>query len=70
MLRLPARTTGYTVSRVAIPMRDGVELLADHYTPTGDTEPVGTLLLRGPYGRGFPFSLCTARCMPPAATAC
>ena len=57
MLRLPARTTGYTVSRVAIPMRDGVELLADHYAPTGDTEPVGTLLLRGPYGRGFPFSL-------------
>jgi uncharacterized protein len=57
MLRLPARTTGYTISRVAIPMRDGVELLADHYAPTGDTEPVGTLLLRGPYGRGFPFSL-------------
>jgi uncharacterized protein len=45
------------VSRVAIPMRDGVELVTDHYVPTGDTEPVGTLLLRGPYGRGFPFSL-------------
>jgi putative CocE/NonD family hydrolase len=57
MLRLPAPTTGYTVSTVQIPMRDGVELLADHYEPTGDTEPVGTLLLRGPYGRGFPFSL-------------
>jgi uncharacterized protein len=56
-LRLPAPTTGYTVSRVAIPMRDGVELVADHYVPTGDTEPVGTLLVRGPYGRGFPFSL-------------
>jgi uncharacterized protein len=55
MLRLPARTTDYTVSRVAIPMRDGVELVADHYVPAG--EPVGTLLLRGPYGRGFPFSL-------------
>ena len=55
MLRLPARTTGYTVSRVAIPMRDGVELVADHYVPA--SEPVGTLLLRGPYGRGFPFSL-------------
>jgi uncharacterized protein len=55
MLGLPAPTTGYTVSRVAIPMRDGVELVADHYEPTG--EPVGTLLLRGPYGRGFPFSL-------------
>jgi uncharacterized protein len=57
MLRLPAPTTGYTVSSVKIPMRDGVELVADHYEPTGDTEPVGTLLLRGPYGRGFPFSL-------------
>jgi uncharacterized protein len=54
-LRLPAPTAGYTVSRVAIPMRDGVELVADHYVPAG--EPVGTLLLRGPYGRGFPFSL-------------
>jgi len=36
-------------------MRDGVELVADHYEPAG--EPIGTLLLRGPYGRGFPFSL-------------
>ena len=55
MLHLPGPTAGYTVSRVAIPMRDGVELVADHYVPAG--EPVGTLLLRGPYGRGFPFSL-------------
>ena len=55
MLRLRAPTTGYTVSTVAIPMRDGVELLADHYVPVG--EPVGTVLMRGPYGRGFPFSL-------------
>jgi putative CocE/NonD family hydrolase len=55
MLRLPTPTTGYTVSTVAIPMRDGVELLADHYVPVG--EPVGTVLMRGPYGRGFPFSL-------------
>ncbi|SDO73445.1 hypothetical protein SAMN05660199_02470 [Klenkia soli] len=36
-------------------MRDGVELLADHYVPTGT--PLGTLLVRGPYGRAFPFSL-------------
>jgi uncharacterized protein len=55
MLRLPGPTSRYTVSRVAIPMRDGVELLADHYAPAG--EPVGTVLMRGPYGRGFPFSL-------------
>jgi putative CocE/NonD family hydrolase len=57
MLRLPAPTSGYTVSSVKIPMRDGAELVADHYEPTGETEPVGTLLVRGPYGRGFPFSL-------------
>jgi putative CocE/NonD family hydrolase len=57
MLRLPAPTTNYTVSRVQIPMRDGVDLVADHYAPARDTEPVGTLLVRGPYGRGFPFSL-------------
>ena len=56
-LRLPRPTTGYTVSRVAIPMRDGVELVADHYVPDRDIEPVGTVLLRGPYSRGFPFSL-------------
>lgn len=52
--RLPAPTTGYTVSREHIGMRDGVTLLADHYQPTGDV--VGTLLVRCPYGRGFPFS--------------
>ncbi len=36
-------------------MRDGIELAADHYAPK--TEPVGTLLVRGPYGRGFPLSV-------------
>jgi uncharacterized protein len=54
-LRLPVPTTSYTVSSVKIPMRDGVELIADVYEPVGET--VGTLLARGPYGRGFPFSL-------------
>src|SRR5262245_4954110 len=41
-------------------MRDGVELIADHYEPT-TTDPAGTLLLRGPYGRGWPFSALFAR---------
>ena len=54
-LRLPAPTHHYTVSSVNIPMRDGVDLVADHYEPVG--EVVGTLLARGPYGRAFPFSL-------------
>ena len=36
-------------------MRDGVDLVADHYSPRTPT-PAGTLLVRAPYGRGFPFS--------------
>jgi putative CocE/NonD family hydrolase len=54
-LKLPAPTTKYTVSEARVPMRDGIELIADVYEPTGDV--VGTLLARGPYGRAFPFSL-------------
>lgn len=36
-------------------MRDGVELVADHYVPDTPT-PAGTLLVRCPYGRTFPYS--------------
>jgi putative CocE/NonD family hydrolase len=55
-LNLPPQTTEFSVEhRVRVPMRDGVELLANHYAP--DTViPAGTLLVRAPYGRGFPFS--------------
>jgi putative CocE/NonD family hydrolase len=60
VLRLPQPTTDYTVKRVEVPMRDGVLLRADHYTPR-TTSPAGTLLVRGPYGRAFPFSLAFAR---------
>lgn len=56
LLGLPPTTTGYTVERVRVPMRDGVHLVADHYAPNTPT-PAGTLLVRGPYGRAFPFSL-------------
>jgi putative CocE/NonD family hydrolase len=56
VLGLPPTTTGYTVERGSrVPMRDGVELVADRYVPDGPV--LGTLLVRGPYGRGFPFSL-------------
>jgi uncharacterized protein len=56
LLHLPPQTCEYTVHRrVRVPMRDGVELLADHYEPTTAT-PSGTLLVRCPYGRAFPFS--------------
>ncbi len=60
-LRLPPPTTGYTVTRdVAAPMRDGVVLRADHYAPQ-TAAPLGTILVRGPYGRAFPFSVIYAR---------
>lgn len=59
LLRLPKPTGGYLVRRLTVPMRDGVELVADHYAPRQD--PVGTLLVRCPYGRGFPFQHMFAR---------
>ncbi|WP_120313688.1 CocE/NonD family hydrolase [Mycobacterium alsense] len=60
LLGLPRATTEYTVERVKVPMRDGALLVADHYAPV-TSGPVGTLLLRGPYGRAFPFSWAFAR---------
>jgi len=41
-------------------MRDGVDLLADHYGPL-TANPLGTILVRGPYGRSLPFALIYAR---------
>ncbi len=61
LLKLPPHTTEYTVHHgLRVPMRDGVELIADHYKPA-TTNPLGTLLVRGPYGRGWPFSQLFAR---------
>jgi uncharacterized protein len=60
LLGLPPATTDYTVNHVEVPMRDGIHLVADHYAPATPT-PVGTVLVRGPYGRGFPFSPVYAR---------
>ena len=60
-LRLPPPSTGYTVHRgLRVPMRDGVDLHADHYAPH-TARPRGTILVRGPYGRAFPFSVIYAR---------
>jgi uncharacterized protein len=56
LLKVPPQTTDYRVNRgLRVPMRDGVDLIADHYEPA-TTDPAGTILLRGPYGRGWPFS--------------
>lgn len=54
VLDVPPPTTDHTVTRVRTPMRDGVELLGNHFAPRGTAK--GTLLVRCPYGREFPFS--------------
>ena len=57
---LPRATSDYTVTRgVRVPMRDGVELLGDHYEPTSPAR--GTLLVRGPYGRSALYATNYAR---------
>jgi uncharacterized protein len=40
-------------------MRSGAQLIADHYEPL-TSNPAGTLLVRGPYGRGWPLPLFSA----------
>lgn len=60
-MRLPPPSTGYEVHRgLRVPMRDGVTLRADHYRPLTE-QPSGTILVRCPYGRSFPFSLIYAQ---------
>jgi putative CocE/NonD family hydrolase len=53
LMGLSHRKGGYQVDRgIPVPTRDGIQLLTDHYVPDGT--PNGTILIRGPYGRGFP----------------
>ena len=59
LLGLEPSTTAYTIDQVRVPMRDGVELAADLYRPT--SSPVGTILVRGPYGRSALMALPMAR---------
>ncbi|MET3429999.1 putative CocE/NonD family hydrolase [Actinoplanes tereljensis] len=59
-LKLPGEPGPFGVDRgVRIPLSDGVVLAAHHYRPAGS--PVGTILVRGPYGLGFPFAELYAR---------
>jgi uncharacterized protein len=59
--RMPARRNRVRVARaIEVPMRDGATLLADHYVPV-TAERVPTILVRCPYGRGFPYSVLTAQ---------
>lgn len=57
--QVPARTA-YAVEPVRSRMRDGTELAADHYRPSGGGTR-GTVLIRTPYGRGFPTSALNGR---------
>ena len=58
--QLPPPATDYRIGRgLRVPMRDGVDLVADHYAPV-TSAPAGTLLLRGPYGRDNPPAWITA----------
>ena len=58
---LPPRRNHVAVVRdVAVPMSDGTVLRADHYLPVTDRR-VATVLVRSPYGRGFPYSLGSAQ---------
>ena len=53
--QLPAPICPVVVERgVEVPAGDGVRLIADHYRPVIDG-PRPTLLVRCPYGRGFPW---------------
>jgi uncharacterized protein len=51
----PARCGVAWIPRLEVPGADGVTLLADHYVPLAD-EGRGTILVRTPYGRGFPWA--------------
>jgi putative CocE/NonD family hydrolase len=54
LLRLPRARNDCQVQRgVQVPARDGTALLTDHYAPAGGPGR-GTILVRTPYGRGFP----------------
>ncbi|WP_102417945.1 CocE/NonD family hydrolase [Mycobacterium sp. 4858] len=55
--KLPKATHRFRIEHdLAIPMRDGITLLADHYVPA-DTQGRGTILIRTPYGRGLPINM-------------
>jgi uncharacterized protein len=58
---LPPRRNRVAVVRdVAVPMSDGTVLRADHYLPVTDRR-LATVLVRSPYGRGFPYDLSSAQ---------
>jgi predicted acyl esterase len=62
VLALSLRSTECGVTSVRVPMRDGAELKAESSAPV-TREPGPTILVRSPYGRGFPYDLLLARAL-------
>ncbi|KAJ5579818.1 uncharacterized protein N7459_005803 [Penicillium hispanicum] len=60
MSGLPKESCSYTVDRLQIPMPDGINIAADIYQPQ-ELEPLGTVLVRTPYGLSLPTALVNAR---------
>ncbi|SNY09270.1 CocE/NonD family hydrolase [Paractinoplanes atraurantiacus] len=60
LLRVAPAANDYSVAAARVPMRDGVTLAADHFAPRV-ARPKGTVLIRTPYGRGFPSSALEGR---------
>jgi putative CocE/NonD family hydrolase len=59
-LGVRGRDSGYRIVQdIEVPTRDGFQLLTDHYIP--ERAPSGTILVRSPYGKGFPVSLFNGR---------
>src|ERR1700744_198562 len=62
-LKLPAPLTRqvFAESDIAVTAPDGATLLTDVYlaqtSPRGPDEPLPTILIRSPYGRGNPYGL-------------
>ena len=50
---------------IEVPAADGVPLRTDHYIPQL-TGPRPAVLVRTPYGRGFPWASCSVACSPSA----
>ncbi len=60
LLGLPPARTAFTSREERVPMRDGAVLLAEHHLPTTE-HPLGTVLVRTPYGRRSPLEALTSR---------
>ncbi|MBM2621240.1 CocE/NonD family hydrolase [Actinoplanes sp. LDG1-06] len=60
LLRQGPAANDYVLTTARTPMRDGVVLVGDHFAPV-TARPRGTVLIRTPYGRGFPASALNGR---------